>query len=354
MQTDTSSVAQALKAAAELSFEGWGAKVQAEFAMSSSRKRDVNRVYYIATRKYDLGYAGWGSVYPRLSEDAMDILRKYGPAKFRQSYGTHFVSGSKQGAKIELEMSREVTKTSTRSTVAAALKASYSGWGVSVGGSASFDKSKSVDTSSETQENRIFADGHTTEKSLALSLGQAIKDLDNFGEGLKGTKRCFVLKPFTLLEDYKQMVAAYYGETKEEAIGHAREKSDARVTKLLYEAFVVSDLLDQQIGDLLDGSTCEAVNQELSALSGALTTAAASIESLYQAMKQGTKVSSLELRKKLKKLKKIERRVQTTGTKVQQTKVCGCDYSCKDTFSKNTRKEKVTVTSLFPNKQNKA
>ena len=79
-------------------------------------------------RRQGLGYSGWkeGS-FPKLSAESLERLRTEGPDAFEDAHGAYFVSGSYNGASLIIHVTVSASKSEDKSSLAASLKASYSG-----------------------------------------------------------------------------------------------------------------------------------------------------------------------------------------------------------------------------------
>jgi hypothetical protein len=140
MIMSSSELSDALEAGGGISVSGWGASVTASgsFLQSSTRASTHLYVSLWASVEQSSEQATYVDP-PCLSHGAVNVL-KQGEKKFKETYGTYFISGFKRQAWFAGLIDVQTTTEEAKRTTAGTLKASYSGWGVHGEGDASFTK----------------------------------------------------------------------------------------------------------------------------------------------------------------------------------------------------------------------
>jgi hypothetical protein len=77
------------------------------------------------SRKIVIGYQGWATKYPNLTEFAKKVLKTKGPVAFANIFGTYFVVGQNNGAQLNVELTMLCQDDSSKDVMAAELTAYY-------------------------------------------------------------------------------------------------------------------------------------------------------------------------------------------------------------------------------------
>jgi hypothetical protein len=138
-----------------------------------------------------------------MTEKAKNLLCN-DPAAFKRDYGDYYVTGYEMGASLSIELRSKSLTESKEEAVSAAIEASWSGFGATVEGEASFKDRLSESKTLTSSNARVVMEGNDKGKTVeSMDVDHAEKELVNFAKiGKNGKELTAVLVNYDTHRDW--------------------------------------------------------------------------------------------------------------------------------------------------------
>lgn len=138
-----------------------------------------------------------------MTEKAKNLLCN-DPAAFKRDYGDYYVTGYEMGASLSIELRSKSLTESKDEAVSAAIEASWSGFGATVEGAASFKETLSESKTLTSSNARVVMEGNDKGKTVeSMDVDHAEKELVNFAKiGKNGKELTAVLVNYDTHRDW--------------------------------------------------------------------------------------------------------------------------------------------------------
>ena len=212
--TESEGYTQSVKADADLQASGWGAKMKASFSTSSTQSGSSSSVLLKTNAwvEYDRAtkvQGDSGKCQPFLESVERELKDKAkipgGLQEWHDKHGTHFISGYYAFASATAKVQITEYDSKKREEIHAALSAAYTGYGTTVGGSASFSALVGTEAAGRRVTNYIATNGVTSgpPNDSIEALGDYIFHLSNFTDP-KANRHKVILSPYSDCKSYQE------------------------------------------------------------------------------------------------------------------------------------------------------
>jgi hypothetical protein len=204
--SSASDYSKSVSASAEMQASGWGASVQSKLTTSSKTTGSESLINFVAHSYVIASAPTMMDACPKLTKTASNMLKYHGETAFKMAFGSHFIYGYRAAASAMAEVMIKETSSSKRTSLAASLSASFSGFGVKASGSASFanavrEQAKNTDIQTSLTIHGVKSNPSSQNIS---ALGDYIFDLPNVRDTTIRSRA--VLYPHSFCPEYQKII----------------------------------------------------------------------------------------------------------------------------------------------------